>query len=186
VSSRRRAAWIAAGAVAWVAGIIVIAVWQLSGDNPADADAESSRPGVAASGFVREVKPARAPFDGSTAGSLRVGDEVLKVVVADENDERVQGLRTRKDAAPYDGMVFVFPVDTQRAFTMSTVRGPLDIGFYDANGKRVDKLLMQPCAESESSCPLYRPRAAFRFALETAGGELPAGPLRRPRDRPPS
>jgi uncharacterized membrane protein (UPF0127 family) len=179
VSGRRRAAWIAAGAAAWVAGIIVIAIWQLSADNAADADAESPRPGLAAAGFVRDVKAARVPFDGSTAGSLRVGDQVLEVVVADENDERVQGLRTRKDAAPYDGMLFVFPVDTQGAFTMSTVRGPLDIGFYKANGKRVDKLLMQPCAGSESSCPLYQPRAPFRYALETAGGELPRGPLLR-------
>ena len=62
---------------------------------------------------------------------------------------------------------------------MSTVPVPLDIGFHDAQGEVVDRLLMKPCPDSQSQCPLYSPKAEFTYALETLKGDLPEGPLSR-------
>jgi uncharacterized membrane protein (UPF0127 family) len=127
---------------------------------------------------VRHAKPAVRPFRSWTQTSVRVGHENLRVVVADDDDERVQGLRERADIGPYGGMLFVFPVDTESSFTMSTVKTALDIGFYDERGRVVDRLRMEPCAGDESDCPVYEPDGPFTYALETLAGDLPKGRIR--------
>jgi hypothetical protein len=127
---------------------------------------------------VDDAKPAKRPFASLTQTRLRVGAERLHVVLADEDGERVQGLRERRTIGRYDGMLFVFPSDTTSSFTMSTVPVPLDIGFYDVDGRVVDRLRMEPCPDSEDDCPLYTPDGSFTYALETLAGDLPRGRLR--------
>ncbi len=126
---------------------------------------------------VATAGPAGKPFPSQTETVLTVGSARLRVVVADEASERTQGLRTRSDLGDYEGMLFVFDAPTMSAFTMSTVPVVLDIGFYDGDGRPVDRLRMEPCAGSESECPIYRPSGSFRFALETLAGDLPRGGL---------
>ena len=166
----RRAAWLAAGAVLVVLGIFAFVVWQASGDDAADASA-----------VVTNVELARAPFAGLTAGTIEVGGEKLRVVVADDEGERVQGLRQKSDASPYDGMLFVFPSDGLVPFTMATVPDALEIVFFDASGRVVDRLRMTPCAGTDASCPGYTPRGPFRYALETGDGVVYHGSLAVPR-----
>ena len=60
-----------------------------------------------------------------------MGGRCLRVVLADDMTERVQGLRERSNLGPYDGMLFVYDEPVDGAFTMSTVPVPLEIGFYD-------------------------------------------------------
>lgn len=176
--SARRAAWLVASAVILGAVILVVVIvafvaWQSSDDGASSSSGGSS--------FVSDSGAASAPYGGYTLGSLRIGDTTLTVVVADDDAERVQGLRGRSDASPYEGMLFVFPQGTRAAFTMAGVPGPLDIGFYDNSGKNVGKLLMQPCPNgTDATCPIYQIDEPFRYALETAGGRLPAGSLSRP------
>jgi uncharacterized membrane protein (UPF0127 family) len=167
-----RAASIAAGAVVLVLVVAVVAfvVWQWADDDAADSSA------VAA-----DVEPAVAPFAGLTAGTIEVGGRRLRVVVADEEDERIQGLRQKSDAAPYDGMLFVFPSDALVSFTMAGVPEPLEIVFYGKDGGVVDRLHMTPCAGTDASCPAYTPRGAFRYALETGSGAVYEGSLAVPR-----
>jgi uncharacterized membrane protein (UPF0127 family) len=161
---RNWAAWLAAGAVL-VLVIVAFVAWQASGD---DADA---------AGVVTNVESARAPFAGLTAGTIEVGGKKLRVVVADDEGERVQGLRQKSDAAPYDGMLFVFPSDELVSFTMATVPDALEIVFFDASGRVVDRLHMTPCAGTDASCPGYTPKGPFRYALETGDGMVYDGPL---------
>jgi hypothetical protein len=123
------------------------------------------------------ARPAHAPFVGLTQTRITVGGDRLRVVLADEGDERVQGLRERSDIGSYDGMLFVFDKPTDTAFTMSTVPVILDIGFYDARGRVVDRLRMEPCPDAESDCPLYQPDGEFTYALETLADGLPRGRL---------
>jgi len=123
------------------------------------------------------ARPATAPFEGLTQTRVRVGGERMRVVIADESAERVQGLRARRDVGPYDGMLFVFDEPTDTAFTMSTVPVALDIGFYDERGRVVDRLRMAPCPGAESDCPLYEPDGRLTYALETLAGDLPRGRL---------
>jgi uncharacterized membrane protein (UPF0127 family) len=109
---------------------------------------------------------------------ILVGPGCLRVEVADSPERRAQGLKNRDKLAPYDGMVFEFDHTVQAAyFTMSEVRFPLTIGFYDPTGVRVDAQDMEPCRGTNSTCPRYGSRAPFRTALEVAKGKLPEGPL---------
>lgn len=123
------------------------------------------------------ARPARAPFTDLTQTRVHVGEERLRVVVADDEGERVQGLRARADIGRYDGMLFVFDGPTSTGFTMSTVPVALDIGFYDDDGRVVDRLRMEPCPDDESECPVYRADGEFTYALETLADDLPRGRL---------
>lgn len=131
----------------------------------------------ALSSAVADADAAGAPFRGLTATRVEVGGEPLRVVVADAEGERTEGLRHRRTLGSYDGMLFVYPEPVSVAFTMSTVPVPLDISFYDAGGRVVTRLRMHPCADSDADCPAYRADAAFRYALETLVGDLPRGRL---------
>lgn len=174
MSDRRRAAFVAAGVVLVLVGVALLA-WRALGDEEPTATAgASARPPA----VVTDTAPAGAPFASSTAGTIRVGGRAVDVVVADSLDERVQGLRGRPDAAPYSGMLFVFPTDSTVAFTMAGVPAPLEIAFFDAAGRRVDQLRMEPCQGTDATCPVYESSTPFRYALETAPGEMPSGRLR--------
>lgn len=65
--------------------------------------------------------------------TTREGTFSIDVEVADESDERVQGLRNRSVLSPYDGMWFSFPDSQKRVFTMKDVLIPLDMVFIDDN-----------------------------------------------------
>ena len=126
---------------------------------------------------VRAARPASAPFAALRATDVHVGSRPVAVVLARTEAERQAGLRRRSTLGPYGGMLFVFPSPTTVGFTMSTVPVPLDIAFYDASGAVVDRLHMKPCSGTDATCPVYRARAPFSYALETVGGAAPAGRL---------
>jgi uncharacterized membrane protein (UPF0127 family) len=141
-------------------------------------DGDTPAPTGLLASVLAGAHPASAPFPGLTEVRLDVGGDCRRIVVADAVDERATGLMRRSDLGPYGGMLFVFGATTQGAFTMSTVPVPLDIGFYDASGRPVDRLLMQPCPDrTVAECPTYSSRGPYDYALETLQGELPAGGL---------
>jgi len=167
--NRRRLAAAVVLALVGVAGIVVGLV-------ATRGDGGGGSAGVLQAVLAGEM-PARPPFTGLTEVHLAVGDRCLAVVVADTEPEREQGLRQRRDIGSDDAMLFVFdrPVDVD--FTMSTVPVALDIGFYDSAGRRLSERHMLPCPKAESECPVYQAGAAFRYALETLGGQLPSGSI---------
>lgn len=156
------------------AGLAGVGLWRLV--ESYDAGAPAGR-ASAISRSVADAGAASAPFRGLTETSVEVGGEPLQVVVADGNDERFEGLRRRRTLGAYDGMLFVYPESVVVAFTMSTVPVPLDIAFYDAGGRVVSRLRMQPCDGADAECPAYRAAGEFRYALETLKGDLPRGRL---------
>ncbi|MEX0665599.1 MAG: DUF192 domain-containing protein [Acidimicrobiia bacterium] len=127
---------------------------------------------------VIDARAADEPFPHLTETRLKVGGTRRRVVVADGSGERSEGMRRRETLGPYDGMLFAYLEPVQISFTMSTVPVPLDIAFYDAKGRFVSRLRMEPCAGSEEDCPVYRADGEFRYALETLAGDLPRGGLR--------
>jgi uncharacterized membrane protein (UPF0127 family) len=159
VNKGRRAAWLVAGAIVVILVIGVAAGSQSSHDGAAEAR-----------GVVRAVKDARAPFTGWTAGTIQVGDRKVHVVIADDSAERIQGLRGKADPAPYDGMLFVYASPLIEPYTMATVLAPLEIAFFDARGRVVDRIHMTPCKGTDATCPSYTSKAPFQYALETADG----------------
>lgn len=144
-----------------------------------DDDAETPSSGSLAS-TVRAAGPAEAPFENLTETTLGVGAKDVRIVLADSEAERERGLRLRSDLGPYGGMLFAFPAPITTNFTMSTVPVALDIGFYDAQGRAVGRLRMEPCAGTELECPVYGIDRPFLYALETLVGALPTGSLETP------
>ena len=121
---------------------------------------------------------ARAPFAGLTEVQLALGDRCLKVAIADENNERIQGLRDVTDLGGYDGMLFVYGSDTDARFTMAGTPLPLDITWYAADGRPVSSTSMRPCVDgSDATCPVYASAAKYRYALETAAGHGGSGAI---------
>jgi hypothetical protein len=129
-----------------------------------DLAAQETTTTAAAPGFTYEER------------NVGIGDQCLRVQVADTQEKQSKGLRDRESLGDYAGMLFTFDSSSERAFTMAGVKFPLTIGFYDDGGVRVDALDMEPCSGDDASCPQYRSKAPFRTALEVAKGHLPDGP----------
>lgn len=126
---------------------------------------------------VRAATAATQPFADLAQTTIRLGGRAVFVVIAQTEPEREAGLRQRATLGPYRGMLFVFQGDTTVGFTMSTVPVALDIGFYGANGRAIDRHRMSPCPHPESDCPIYASSRSFRYAVETLAGRLPRGSL---------
>ena len=141
-------------------------------------DDETPAPVGPLASVLADARPATTPFTELTEVRLGIGGDCRHIVVADKRDERATGLMRRSDLGPYDGMLFVFDEPTRSYFTMSDVPVPLDIGWYDAAGRPVDRLLMQPCPDrSVSDCPAYSSKGPYSYAVETLDGQLPGGAL---------
>jgi uncharacterized membrane protein (UPF0127 family) len=92
----------------------------------------------------------------------------IAVEVADTDEERQRGLMHRKSLPEDAGMVFVFPGETSGGFWMKNTLIPLSIAFYDADGKILRILDMEPCRADP--CKVYDPGVAYRGALEVNQG----------------
>jgi uncharacterized membrane protein (UPF0127 family) len=88
----------------------------------------------------------------------------LHVEVADDDAERARGLMGVEDLPEDQGMAFVWdePVDT--AFWMKDTLIALSIAFWDADGRVIAILDMQPC--EADPCPTYGSGAPFVGAVE--------------------
>lgn len=123
------------------------------------------------------AEQAPAPFETFGATTVTVGAQQLRVLVAATPEQRSQGLRGVDDLGAFDGMLFVFGEPTDTGFTMAETPMPLEIGFYDEAGERVDRLEMVPCVGDDADCTVYRSSERFTRALETPAGTLPEGSL---------
>ena len=116
--------------------------------------------------FAATVAGATAVATGGaspTATALRLDGVAFRPELALTSAQRSLGLMNRR-RAPADGMLFVFPEETNGGFWMKNTLVPLTIAFFDADGTRVRKLSMKPCLRDP--CPIYSPRRSYRFALE--------------------
>ena len=111
-----------------------------------------------------------AGLEGFETSTITVDGRGLAVAVAASPSQRSQGLMGVADLGSLDGMLFVFPVDSDGGFWMKNTLIPLDIVFFTADGGFVDSLTMAPC--TEDPCPTYRPVGSYRYALEAPAGDL--------------
>jgi len=170
-SNAGRAAWFWLVCVAGIAAVVVPAAAR-----PLLDLGGSTRSGSAESGSAESESGSGSDEVTWEEREIAVGIRCLRVQVADTPQKMGQGLKGRDSLGEFDGMLFPYSSSSdQRAFTMSGVKFPLTIGFYDDAGRRVDAVDMAPCPEGERDCPLYRSSAPFRTALEVAQGQLPDG-----------
>ena len=111
--------------------------------------------------------------DGDATATIVViggeGERVeLTVELARTAGERSLGLMFREELAEDDGMLFVFPGDTEAGFWMKDTLIPLSIAFIAADGTILDIQDMEPLSEDT-----HRPPEAYRYALEVNQGWFP-------------
>ena len=89
---------------------------------------------------------------------------------ADDPEERSQGRMFRESLAPDHGMLFLFPVDSPEvlSFWMKNTLIPLDIIFFDAQGKVLSWTTMEPC--EADPCQRYASGVPATYALEVNAG----------------
>jgi uncharacterized membrane protein (UPF0127 family) len=121
---------------------------------------------------------AAAPFDQFEETRVAADARCLRVLVAESDPQRTRGLRDVRSLAPYDGMLFVYGADTGARFTMANTPMPLDITFFDKDGRRVDGEHMTPCPNgTDETCPVYEAKHHYRYALERPAGAAGTGAL---------
>jgi uncharacterized protein len=137
-----------------------------TGDSGSDAEGDGSATGD------------RSPIPGFDEVAFRIEAEGATAstwcaLLADDVDERVQGLSEQDDLGGYDGMVFRFDEPVTSSFTMRDTSIPLSIAFFDEDGAFVSSRDMDPCPPG-SDCPSYAAEGPYLHALEVEQGGLAA------------
>jgi uncharacterized membrane protein (UPF0127 family) len=104
-----------------------------------------------------------AASDAVTRATLKLDGVAFRPELALDAKTRTVGLM-RRQRAPKDGMLFVFPEPENSGFWMKNTLVPLRIVFFDRHGRRVRALRMEPCRRDP--CRIYEPGRFYRFALE--------------------
>jgi uncharacterized membrane protein (UPF0127 family) len=94
----------------------------------------------------------------------------LRVEVADSVGERRSGLMARRSLAADAGMVFLYAEAHNAAFWMKDTTIPLSIAWFDADGRILRIVDMEPCRRDP--CPPYRPGVEYHGALEVRRGSF--------------
>lgn len=99
--------------------------------------------------------------------------KILKVEIADTNEERLKGLMNRQNLEDSDGMLFIFDAKDNLAFWMKDTHIPLDIIFFDESREFVNVAKdTSPCI-GKSVCENYLSESPSKYVLETKAGFIP-------------
>lgn len=104
----------------------------------------------------------------------------LRVEIADDPSEQAEGLMGRTELPEGQGMLFVFRKPQKLSFWMKNTKIPLDIFFFDADGRFLGWRAMEPC--QKEPCPLYLSDAPATYALEVSAGFFAAQQMQRLQD----
>lgn len=107
---------------------------------------------------------------------LMVGDDQLKVEIADTKEKRGKGLGGRDNLASDSGMLFIFDKEDKYAFWMKSVKFPLDMIWI--NDDRVVDFIKsaQPPVPGlkDEELSLYLPNQSINKVLEVNAGYIDA------------
>jgi len=106
-------------------------------------------------------------------GTIKVDDNVLEVQIADTESRRIRGLMFQ-DQLPYDqGMIFVFEESGVYSLWMLNMQFPLDMIWFDADGKVVHiEQNIPPCETPTEimACQSIVPSGNAKYILEVTSG----------------
>lgn len=97
------------------------------------------------------------------------------MALAETGEQRSQGLRGVEGLPEgLDGMLFVFEEARPATFGMRETLIPLDIWWFDGNGRLLGSTEMEPCPSEP--CPNYGSPGEVAWALETPAGQIEFSP----------
>lgn len=97
---------------------------------------------------------------------IQVGDKVVRMQLAVNSHEMERGLMFRKSMKPDEGMLFVYGRPQGLGFWMRNTSLPLDIGFFDADGRLREVYPLYPFDETT----VKSKSESLQFALEVNQG----------------
>lgn len=97
--------------------------------------------------------------------NMYISEYKLKVEIADEREERVEGLKFRKRLAENRGMLFVYEKESKLSFWMKDTVLPLSIAFIASDGTIREIRDMEPLSLNP-----VRSSRNVRYALEVNQG----------------
>lgn len=111
--------------------------------------------------------------------TININGRILKVLVADTQQNRLKGWSGQKDMGQYDGMLFVFPEKSQHAMVMRDMNFPLDIIWI--NGLTIVDMApnLQPeKGRAEEDLTPYFARLPSTLVLEVPAGFIAQNKLK--------
>ncbi len=115
-----------------------------------------------------------APKTASDFFEIKVGKQPVQMQLALLQSEMQRGLMGRLELAPNSGMLFVYLKPQRMSFWMHNTPLPLDIGFFDAEGKLREIYQLHPFDET----PVPTRGDKLQFALEMNQGWFKANDIR--------
>lgn len=111
--------------------------------------------------------------DAMTTRQVKVGDNTLSLLIADEVEEQVNGLSNFEvSGLGADGMMFIFDEGAQRAFWMKDMRFDLDV-LWVAEGKVVKIDLAVPApAEGQEPARMHSSPHLVDTVIELPAGSV--------------
>ena len=106
-------------------------------------------------------------------GTIKVDDVPLEVQIADDEPRRVRGLMFQDQLPPDQGMIFVFDKPGLYSLWMLNMQFPLDMMWFDENGKIVHiEKDVPPCktALEITTCQSVVPEGEALYILEVTAG----------------
>ncbi|MBK9293647.1 MAG: DUF192 domain-containing protein [Oligoflexia bacterium] len=102
--------------------------------------------------------------------TVLIDGKVLKVEVAQTEEEHERGLMGRKSLANGHGMLFIFREERILSFWMKNTLIPLSIGFFDSQKKLINIHDMEPASPMDLSPKTYESTAEAKYAIEVPKG----------------
>ncbi len=105
--------------------------------------------------------------DTSGISAVRIGNQTVKVELADSDPERENGLGGRETIGENEGMLFVFDNEDYYDFWMENMKFAIDIIWINGEMKVVH---LKENARPESYPEIFRAEAVSRYVLEVPSG----------------
>lgn len=102
-------------------------------------------------------------FDDASRTTIYIGSTAVDAEIADDYDERVQGLSGVASMTQSQGKLFIFGEDGYHAIWMKDMQFPIDIIWIDKNFKVVD---IEEGVDPDTYPTVFAPKTPARFVLE--------------------